>query len=161
MQERQAEDLVSDLEKGEIVEIKPEYLKKRHKKGTFTPADLVGIGWPNRFQILQTGETPDGKPTLSLDPCCLWMVDKTEKKDFLCGSHHTERFQAVREPRKDPSSSDNLTVRTALGKLFQVDYSDDKDEPCLEIQVGEGDPLKLGGKMAKLIGEKFRNAGLL
>ena len=167
MHKRESEDLMSEFKKGEVIKVKAEYLKKRRKKGTFTPADLIAIGWPNRFQVVGVGKDGEGEPVISLDPCCSWMVEKTEKKekkekDYLCWAHRAERFEAVPEtkthsPSSDPSSN---TIRSTVGNLFRVDYSDD-DEPCLEIQVGEGEPLILGGKIGKAIGEKFKNAGLL
>ena len=147
-----------DFQKGDVIEIKPSVLAKHHKKGAFTPADLCGIGWPNRFQVRAVTKTKEGQKALVLDPCCRWMVHQATG-EFLCVAHLADWFRRPREEKRRPDRQ--IVVKTPFGKLFQLDYNEDDDDPGMEIQVGSGQPLILGGKLSKFLGEKIKEAGFL
>jgi len=153
MRKRKPEALMSEIKKGDIVALRPEHLKKRPKKGTFTPADLLGVGWPNEFYVLKVGKGPEGEAILTLDPCCLQMV--ADNGDLLCKAHPADRFVVATPAKKGNGSS----IRQPGAELFKVEYSEE-DEPCLEIQVFGEEPLIFGGAFAKKVGRKFRDAGI-
>lgn len=147
---------------GDIVKIRADQLVKRRKPGTFTPADLCRIGWPNRFQVLAASETEKGA-LLTLDPCCRWMENPATGQ-FLCAAHPAEYFEPELSgdaARKKRRPGRQLVVRTPLGDAFRLEYSEDAEEPGLTVQVGSGAPVELGGAISRLLGEKLKEGGLI
>ncbi len=144
------------MNKGDIIRIKDEILAKRRKQGDFTPADLVGVGWPNCFLVHDTKKGNDGKDLVVLD-CCHWMVNPATA-EFLCAAHPVDRFEPTSDKKR--RNGRQIVIQTPLGKILQVNYHDD-DNPELEIQVGDGKPLVLTGEISRIVGDKFKEAGLL
>ena len=147
---------------GDIVEIRPDILEKRRKRGSFTPTDLWAIGWPNRFQVLAQTKDKEGAPTLTLDPCCRWMINRATGL-HLCVAHPAEWF---RHPKKQETRTEirpdrQLIIETPMGDKFQIDYQEDDESPGMSIQVGAGRPLILGGKVSQFLAEKLKDAGFL
>lgn len=138
---------------GDVVALTQQALRTS-RLSTMSPRMLHGIGWPNFFVVLHTFETEGDGPCVTLFPCCLTLVDRRTNKHRCTGHPATffEKVDQTRVPRKgDRQSAVHVPF---FGKIVDVAYEDDPDNPQIKTQAGPFEFLFTGG-FAKLLKSAF------
>lgn len=157
----QVEDISQEkepFEVGDVVGVTP----KARLGVNMSPCDLLKIGWPNEFRVVDVFDH-EGARHLSIYPCCNWLRSRQNNKP-LCTGHLSEYFMKVTPSMVTLPSKDDrfLTVDTPWGPLISLDYLSDEQNPGLVLHfAGLKKPLALSGVLAKEIGKKAQEMGLL
>lgn len=122
------------FEPGDAVCLKDSVLHGR-KYADLVPKILVKKeGFPNEFLVRAVARTPDGKPAVSLFPCCYVLV---RRGDYRCRWHLASLFERTRFERIKPEvlgedrpggrGDRTHSIPTPLSDIISLDFEDDKD----------------------------------
>lgn len=135
------------------VGVKLDAIKDR-KLRHVTPIRLIQLGWPNQFLVNDTIDI-EGRPHLSIWPCCFWMVNRGTGK-YLCKAHPAEYFELLSTGRP----SDKVSwVDTPWGRMLDIEYTEQEGPPVMTLRAF-GLPIQLSGGLAKQFYEGLKKIGL-
>jgi len=148
----------ADVVPGEYVSIKDWVFEDGWK---MTAIDLVKIGWPNKFKVCDVSEEK-GKPFLSLDPCCDWMV-KPGTDEIRCRRHPASMFFKLAGMDRTPAAEDRYaSFDIPWGNVLGVEFLDDEKMPVINLRLAGGrKPFSLSGPLARDLRDRAKEFGLL
>ncbi len=86
----------TDIKPGDLVRLTSEALIDPNADPMKPTRLFKNEGWPNQFLAYAVFEK-DGKPVLSLDPCCGWMRDLEDRNKLSCQAHPAHFFERCGE----------------------------------------------------------------
>jgi len=156
---------------GDLVAIRREYR-------SLPPRDLsanalCNVGLPNEFQVVSRGPLKDkatGKvfDCITLSPCCLRLRNPATGQ-FMCMGHSVAFFEKIDIPDEPDEASAAIpgrkpdkffTVESVIGELVGCSYWKDEERLVLRLP-GVAKPLELGGGAARILGNLFKDMGVL
>lgn len=146
------------FEVGDVVGVTP----KARLEVAMSPCDLLRIGWPNEFKVVDIFDH-EGELHVSLYPCCNWLRSRANNRVF-CTGHKASYFMRVTPSAVTLPSKDDrfLSVDTPWGPLISLDYQSNEQNPGLILHfAGLRRPIALSGVLAKEIGRKAMEVGIL
>lgn len=157
-EKKKVDETVPDVAPGDYVCIKDWVFKDVR----MMPITLYHAGWPNKFQVMEKGES-NGEIALRVDPCCGWMEDHRTGKP-LCEGHPAKFFERLDdEPDRRPGENDRYTsFEVPWGKVLSAQYLEDPISPTLVLRFGSGRrPFAVSGLIAKELAARAREFGYL
>lgn len=158
---KQNDQTPADVVAGEFVGIKEWVIQGNEVR--MTPITLCKIGWPNKFQVLETYEK-DGKPALRLDPCCGWMLNpKSKTLENACEGHPSGLFVKVADAERTKSKDDRYSsLDVPWGEVLSLEYLEDDKMPALVLRLAGGKrPFAVSGPIARDLHQRAKEFGLI
>jgi hypothetical protein len=149
----------ADVVPGEFVGVKDWVVRGNEVR--MTPLTLLKIGWPNKFQVLETYEK-NGKPALRLDPCCGWMK-KPGTEVNACEGHPAGLFVKNADAERIKSKDDRYSsLEVPWGEVLSLEYLEDEKMPAIVLRLAGGKrPFAVSGPIARDLHQRAKEFGLI
>jgi hypothetical protein len=87
----ESDKATAELKVGGFVAITAEAVAK----AVMTPVNLLKVGWPNKFLVLEIYDNATRGKLVRLDPCCGWMLDPAKEGETACEAHPAKYFSPL------------------------------------------------------------------
>lgn len=162
---------LEDIRPGDVVAITPAALRMA-RLSTMSPRLLYQIGWPNAFQVMHVFDTEEDGVCVTLDACCMNLVDRRTGKN-RCTGHPVVFFEKLEperpkgkaekeQPERQRKPGDRGTSVSVpwIGELASIDFQEDEHNPTLTINIA-GKRTMFTGSLAKIFAEAAKQSNIL